>query len=495
MMPWDPREQRTVSGSLHRLTQWVVAASCAAVAITALAAGSAHGADPLTVGAARIDITPPVGFRKAGGYSEVISTGVHDPLYAKAIVLRQGDEAAALVLNDLCGVPDPLTRKAREIAAEQTGIPVDNIVVAATHTHGAPEYWGPLRNIFHDAAVARHGDDPHESIDLQSRYVKAWADAIIQADQNRKPSTAGVVISQQLGIAFNRRYHMRDGTVRFNPGRKNPDIVRPAGPTDPDLPFILFCEANDSARSIASFTTFAMHTTAFGGRAEFGGDFPGRLQTRLNDKFGAQHVSIFAEGTAGDINQINVQLDGEKDRIKLFNRIGNTFADTIESNLDRLAVLNEPSLAVANQIVRVPFDPVTRGRYEEARRTLLGEGGKRAPFLTLVEAWRDCHGYRYTQKYPDGKPLEVQGFRLDRDTAIVTLPHEVFVEIGMGIKAASPFRNTVVISLANDIDFYIPTRRAFEEGSYEVSTCPFHAGCGEELGATAIAVLNELKLK
>ncbi len=118
------------------------------------------------------------------------------------------------------------------------------------------------------------------------------------------------------------------------------------------------------------------------------------------------------------------------------------------------------------------------------------------PFLTLVAAWRDCHRYRYSQQYSDGKkPLEIQAIRLDADTAIVTLPHEVFVEIGLAIKARSPFRNTIVISLANDIDYYLPTERAFAEGSYEVTTCPLDPGCGEILLTTAQSALLAVKRK
>ena len=104
-----------------------------------------------------------------------------------------------------------------------------------------------------------------------------------------------------------------------------------------------------------------------------------------------------------------------------------------------------------------------------------------------------CSGTSIWQKHGGKLPQEVQAIRLDRDTAIVTLPHEVFVELGMAIKAASPFRTTIVISLANDLDFYIPTRRAFEEGHYEPTTCPLEPGCGERLVQAAVRLLHELK--
>ena len=116
-----------------------------------------------------------------------------------------------------------------------------------------------------------------------------------------------------------------------------------------------------------------------------------------------------------------------------------------------------------------------------------------APFLTVADAWRKVFQHEYWVKHGGKLPQEIQAIRLDRDTALVTLPHEVFVELGMAIKSSSPFRTTVVISLANDLDFYIPTRRAFDEGHYEPTTCPLEPGCGELQVQAAVKLLSELK--
>ena len=90
-------------------------------------------------------------------------------------------------------------------------------------------------------------------------------------------------------------------------------------------------------------------------------------------------------------------------------------------------------------------------------------------------------------------PMEVQVFRLDADTAIVCLPCEIFVELGLGIKQASPFRNTIVISICNDRPSYVPTRKAFAEGSYEVVNSRVQSGGGEMLVEAALQLLRELK--
>jgi hypothetical protein len=89
-------------------------------------------------------------------------------------------------------------------------------------------------------------------------------------------------------------------------------------------------------------------------------------------------------------------------------------------------------------------------------------------------------------------PVEVQAFRLGKDLAVVTLPGEIFVELGMAIKRSSPFRTTLVIELANDSIRYVPTERAFGEGSYETVNSLLKPGGGEMMVEAAIRLLKEL---
>jgi hypothetical protein len=150
-------------------------------------------------------------------------------------------------------------------------------------------------------------------------------------------------------------------------------------------------------------------------------------------------------------------------------------------------------LAMGSVTVPSPVAPVSEAEYAAACRIMETLDHNGARFLTVVDAWRKIFRHEFWQKHQGRLPQEVQAIRLDRDTALVTVPHEVFVELGMAIKSASPFRTTIVISLANDLDFYIPTRRAFEEGHYEPTTCPLEPGCGERLVRAAVDLLNELK--
>ena len=203
--------------------------------VLAARAGYAATAE-LAAGVATVDITPPQGWRLCGYFNERISTATHDPLLAKAVVLKQGDTRTAMVFCDVIGITGDVSSKARKLANEKTGIPAANIAVTGTHSHTGPLYFGCSRDYYHERAMAKEGKDPCEPIDYPAQLADKIASAIERANAALQPATieAGVT-RQDPQLSFNRRFHMKDGTVRFNPGQKNPDIVRPAGPIDPDV--------------------------------------------------------------------------------------------------------------------------------------------------------------------------------------------------------------------------------------------------------------------
>ena len=130
-------------------------------------------ADEFRVGVATVDITPPIPYRMSGYFSERLSTGVKDPLQAKAVVFSQGDTKAALVFCDLIGISPDVARRTRSVASRATHIPSDNIAICATHSHTGPLYWGALREFMHKRAVKRHGTDKYETVDYGSQLVYA----------------------------------------------------------------------------------------------------------------------------------------------------------------------------------------------------------------------------------------------------------------------------------------------------------------------------------
>jgi hypothetical protein len=446
-------------------------------------------AEQLNAGVAVVDITPPVPFRMSGYFYERLSTGTKDPLHAKAVVFQQGDESAALVFCDLVGISSEISSAARTRASEATGIPVSHISISATHTHTGPLYFGSLHDHLHERRIARNGDDPHESSKYKAKLIDKLVSAIVEAQRSLQPVELAAGFALEDRLSFNRRFHMKDGTVRFNPGKLNPDIVRVAGPVDPDVGVLAIQDADGKAT--ASLTTFALHLDTVGG-TEYGADYPYYLQQALRREFGDDFQSMFGTGTCGDINHIDVRHSRPQKGHEEARRIGEALAETVESALAK-AKSNEPRLAVRRAVVVAPLQRYSEDELAAARADMFKVGQRKLPFLEEVKACtiidvalRDAHG--------DGQlRMEVQALRLDDETAIVCLPGEVFVELGLAIKRASPFARTLVIELCNDDPAYVPTRKAFAEGSYETVNSRIQSGGGEMLVGAAVKLLEELK--
>jgi hypothetical protein len=445
-----------------------------------------HGAE-LRVGAATVDITPPVGYRLSGYFNERVSTGTHDPLQAKAIFFEQGDQQAALVFCDLIAIGRNITQQARKLAASECGIPAENILIAATHSHTGPLYGGALRDHFHALSLAAHGADQAESVDYPAELVKKLASAIANAKKQATPAKLQAGYAEQQGLSFNRRFHMKDGSVVFNPGKLNPNIVRACGPIDPEVGLVLACDTK-SDKPLAALTTFALHLDTVGG-TEHSADFPFYLSRALQEKHGGDFISLFAAGTCGDINHIDVSHDRPQKGQGEAERIGSKLAATVLDKLADLSAIDKPSLATRSTVVDVPLQQYSPEEVAQAKKDIFEVGGGKLSFLEQVKAVTIVS---VDKLGGPTLPLEVQVFRLSDDVALVGLPGEVFVDLGLAIKLASPFKTTIVMELCNDAPAYIPTKKAFAEGSYETINSRVQPGGGELLVDAAAKLLRDL---
>jgi hypothetical protein len=432
-------------------------------------------------GVAVVDITPPKGYRMSGYFNERLNTGVKDPLHAKALVLRQGDTQAALVVCDLIGMTAEVTSRARRRASLKTGIPPGNIAITATHSHTGPLYFGALREYFHERAVKQHGRDPQEQSPFGETLEGKLVEVIAKAHAAAVPVRIDAGIAQEDRLSFNRRFHMKDGSVRFNPGQQNPDIVRVAGPIDPEVGIVRF---RAGERDLASLVVFALHLDTTGG-TEYSADYPFFLERELQKTLGPDHVSVFGAGTCGDINHIDVRIKGRRSTEEM----GTMLGEAVAAQLPKLAAVKEPSLAVRRAVVDAPLQKYSAEQVAAARERMAKIGTRELSFLEQVETAKILD---LALRKTDSIPLEVQVFRLSPEVAIVTLPAEVFVELGLAIKRASPFKTTLVIELSNDDPAYIPTQKAFAEGSYETVNSRVVPGSGERMVEAAVKLLKEL---
>lgn len=461
---------------------------CLRLAIVVVGPSVIEAAEPLKAGVAMVDITPPVGYRMAGYYSERRNTGTHDPLLAKAIVFEQGGVKAAVVECDVVSMPAEVSSMARAAAEKATGIPAKHISVAATHSHTGPLFTGPLARLWSEQAAARKETDSATSFDYPAALAKGIAAAIEQAEKAARTVKLNAGSGEQTGLSFNRRFHMKDGSVRFNPGRNNPEVLRPAGPIDPAVNIILVAD-QASGRSLASIANFALHLDTLGG-TEYAADYPFYVQQQLQAAMGHEFVSIFATGTCGDINHIDIHNNNPLKGIAETERIGTTLAETIFMALPRLVEQKEPLLAVRQKTIDVPAQQFSADEIAKAKERMTKIGTRDLTFLEQVEANKIVD---VSQRYASGNvPIEVVAIRLSADAAIVTLPGEVFVELGLAIKQASPFKTTLVVELANDCPAYVPTKKAFAEGSYEIVNSRVATGGGEKMAELAIGLLKDL---
>jgi neutral ceramidase len=198
-------------------------------------------------------------------------------------------------------------------------------------------------------------------------------------------------------------------------------------------------------------------------------------------------LTIFANGTCGNLNHINVQWSDRQHGPEEAIRLGTILAGNVLTTYMDLKPAAIGSLGVRSEVVSLPLAPVTEKDIADAREVV--ERGAKAKFLEQVKAYQVLDVVAR-----QGKPweAEVQVIALGRDLAWVALSGEVFVELGLSIKAASPFQQTHVVELANGSFSYIPNRSAYAEGNYEVVSARCAAGSGELMVTAAVRMLAEL---
>lgn len=417
----------------------------------------------------------------AGYYSTRLATGAHDDLLAKAIVLESGGVKVSLTACDLLGLPAEITAEARRLASAKTGIPAQNIMISATHTHTGPVLSGG--SSWHNA----FGGDLEAARRYTARLPELIAQAIEQANAQLVPARVLYGLGREETLGFNRRFFMKDGTVGWNPGKLNPMIVRPAGPVDREVPVVFF-EAEDG-RPLAVYVNFAVHLDTVGG-TQWSADYPYTLSKILADVYGPDLLTLFTIGCAGNVNHLDVTRKQQQKGHAEAARIGSVLAAEVLKVMTRLQPAAAGPLRVSSEILQLDLARIQPEDVDAARAVVARLGQPNPPtFLETVHAFKvlDVHERA-------GKPLaaEVQVIALGDDIAWVALPGEVFAELGMEIKRRSPFRLTIVGELGHGPTTYFPDLSAFPQGNYEVVTSRAAPGSGERMVESAVRQLTAL---
>ncbi len=435
----------------------------------------------LMAGAAEVDITPPVGTALAGDLKPRKSEGVQDPLTIKAIVLSCGGVKLAYVLLDLIALERREGDAAVSLAARRTGIPEQNIVWAASHTHTGPY----TVRLFEDAF-------PIDEAWLAGIPGK-FADAVEAACRSMRPARMTRERAYCQHVLQNRRYKYKDGREiniwLLHAGEEEVQCLGSAAPVDPEVGILCFDDAagpfdgtqgrpeqrRTGGTPIAVLWHYSLHTNANFGPC-FSADYPAVVASRLRERFGPGVVPIFVPGTFGDINPA----------LQQYREVGDALARAIIQRLEkRKPGLESVPLGALKQEITVPWrdlaaDPEARIRASqwspEAQEVFRREVARmrragRTEDRTVLQAWRIG------------------------DVAFASLPGEVFVEWGLKIKAESPFPWTFCVELGGDYLGYMVTEQAWRAGGYESLTAhsarPSVAGVASMVEAD-LALLRKL---
>lgn len=445
-----------------------------------IAAMTANAAD-LRAGAAAVNITPPKGAPMAGYYYNRAADGVHDDLFAKAIVLESEGVRVAVVACDVESLPRAVVEKARKKIEALSGIAGAAVMISATHTHTGPVI---LEERSQDKLQG-------EMLDIARKYTEDLpnkiAASVQQAAALLKPVRVSAGIGNEPSLTFNRRFYMKDGSVGWNPGKLNPNVVRPAGPTDPAVPVVYF-ETLDG-HPLATYVNYAMHLDTVGG-FEYSADYAYTLSKLLATAKSPDMLTLFTIGCAGNLNHIDVNNPLKQSGHQEAARIGTVLAAAVLRTLKKMDAIEPAGPRVRSEIVRLPLPEIRPGELEWARKITPTFGKENAaPFMDLVRAFKIVDVAERA-----GQPIEaeVQVITLGDRVAWVGLPGEIFTELGMMIKLASPFQYTLVASLANGSIGYVPDRKAYPQGAYEPVSARCAAGSGEMLVDASTRLLIEM---
>ena len=420
----------------------------------------------LKAASASANITPPLGTRIPGGFRPRYAENVDDELFAKAVVIDNGTTRIALVTCDLIAIPEKVADAAKARIADRCDIPPAHVMVNATHTHTAVAI----------ADLLGVDEDPGYTEWVSLKI----ADAVELAVWRLKPARVGFASVNEERITFNRRWHMKDGTVRFNPGIENPDLVEPTGTIDPEVA-MMFVEATDDGTPISAVANFSLHYIGTDNSNALSADYFGHFDRLMRHYLGDTCISLLWNAASGQINNTDFSgrtkwtASGHQQAVKMANVLAGHFIvekqlmemhETLDLSGDLATLtfqrkeITADDLKVAEQVLSVPqgtYDAYETGPFS----WVVGQPIPHA----LVDVY--AHECQRLAKLPTQMTAPVQVIRLG-EAAIVALPGEVFVETGMNIKSKSDAKPTFLVSLANGYIGYICTDKALiEEGGYE----------------------------
>lgn len=428
------------------------------------------------VGFGRVNANPMMGIEIAGYFKVRIADGILDDLEVNAIALECNDKKIVMLSIDHCGLNKILLGEYREMIAKATGLEMDSIFIAATHTHTGPKI--DLKNL--DEKSAAYKDF------LGLRCV----DAAVFALADLKPAKMGWGIGQAPNIAFVRRFRMKDGSIKTNPGVDNPDIVAPIGDVDERVNVLRF--DREGAETVV-LVNFGDHPDVVGG-CKISADWPGLLRKNV-EKTLDNTKCLFFNGAQGDVNHVNVHPTGGylNDMFMDFDDVARGYSHAnymsrvvlggVLQAYDKVKYVEVNDIQAKIREINVASNKADPKDLPEAHRINdLHMAGKddelpyKGMMLTTIVA--EAGRMVRLENAPDSFAMPLSGLKIG-PVMFVGIPGEPFTGIGRGLKETEGFELIMPVCLANGSEGYFPMKDSYDEGGYEARSSNFKAGVAE----------------
>ena len=444
----------------------------------------------LQAGYSKVNINPMLGIPINGYFLPRYADGILDDLEIVAVALACGDSKTLLMTIDNLHIPTDLWKEYVEKIAEKTGVAKEAIFIHSTHTHTS----GTLETNSEDKLVQEY------VAFVGNRLV----DAAVFALEDLKPAKMGWAVGKAPNISFVRRFRMKDGTVRTNPGVGNPDIVHPIGDIDDRVNVVRF--DREGAETIV-LANMGCHPDVVGGNkisADWIGMFRRRLEKSLDNV-----KAIYFNGAQGDINHVNVNAkDGDfNDTFHDFDDVdrgygharhmGNVVAGAVLQVYDKVNYRDVDTIRCAYKVSDLPSNmPKPEDMPLAHKYNDLHNAGRddlipfKAMELTTVvaEAGRMVRLEHGPESFPLGLSAVVVG-----PVALLGIPGEPFNGIGRGIKEAEGWDVVMPCCLTNGSEGYFPMQDSYDEGGYEARSSRYKAGTAELIIQEGKALLDSLR--
>lgn len=420
------------------------------------------------------DITAPIGCCLSGYPQERITEGVADPIMVRAAAFQE-DGLAVILYYDLVGIKQALAQSIRERVAANLGCEPKDIFVCCTHTHYAPNV-------------------SNQRLPISETYVQWLHEASTLVAQEAVADLTEAKVSyarsELPGISFTRRYRMKDGSCKTNPGRRNPNIAGPLTPADEVIQLLRI--TREGADEIL-LVNFQVHADVMRG-LKMSADYPGVVCNTLELALPGTKC-VYINGTAGDLNHIDVNCPewDENGGLSHVQHMGRTIAGKILSMYTKARPVSCGKVRTIEQCVPVKVKRPTEEQIEAAkayiRRYEAGEitdPAERTPTI-VYEAYRTID----VTKVADFRDLFISGFSIG-DICFAGFPGEAFCDVGRQIRETSPFAVQYLLGITNGYEGYFPTEDAYGVDGYERRTSPFQPGVAETLCAAGKDMVAEL---